>query len=179
MVLSRIPANCTLFDLGCGTGAFLQLIAQSKKPKSLGGSETNPSLLRITSELLQNEYPNLTDASNFFVSDLPPTQIKYFDVITLIDVLHHIPKEKQKGFLDEIYLKMRSGGTFFLKDIDASSPLVIFNKFHDAIFSGNGFQERHSAEILTLLQTSGFEIIHKEAKRRFWYPHYLIVAHKK
>jgi cyclopropane fatty-acyl-phospholipid synthase-like methyltransferase len=179
MVLSRIPPHCSLFDLGCGTGAFLQLIAQSKNPKSLGGSETNPSLLEKSSAILQKEYPHLAKTLNFIVSDIPPSQIESYSVITLVDVLHHIPKLKQKGFLEKIHHNMRSGATFLLKDIDAASPLVIFNKIHDAIFSSNGFQERHSTEICTLLQAAGFEIIDKEAKRRLWYPHYLILARKR
>jgi 2-polyprenyl-3-methyl-5-hydroxy-6-metoxy-1,4-benzoquinol methylase len=179
MMLSRVPVSSTLFDIGCGTGAFLQLIAQSKNPKSLGGSETNPSLLEKSSELLQKEYPYLAKTPNFIVSDLPPTQIENYDVITLVDVLHHIPKSRQKGFLEQIHLHMRSGATFLLKDIDAASPLVIFNKIHDAIFAGNGFQERPAQEICTQLQTLGFEILHKETRRRLWYPHYLIVACKK
>lgn len=179
MVLSRIPAHCSLFDLGCGTGAFLQLIAQSKNPKSLGGSDTNPSLLEKSSALLQKEYPHLAKTPNFIVSDNPPSQIESYNVITLVDVLHHIPKLKQKRFLEKIHHNMRSGATFLLKDIDAASPLVIFNKIHDAIFAGNGFQERPALEVSSILQALGLEILHKESRRRLWYPHYLIVARKK
>jgi cyclopropane fatty-acyl-phospholipid synthase-like methyltransferase len=178
MVLDYVPESTTLFDLGCGTGAFLKLVVESKAPKRIGGCEISPTLLEKTCSRFLNLAPRVTDTKDFLVSHIPPETIKNFDTITLVDVLHHIPKQNQHEFFARIHAHMRPDATFLLKDIDAASPLVYFNKLHDAVFAGNGFQERAASDVANELKNIGFQVLHQEKRRRLWYPHYLIVARK-
>jgi cyclopropane fatty-acyl-phospholipid synthase-like methyltransferase len=178
MVLDHVPESTTLFDLGCGTGAFLQIAVESKAPTRIGGCEISPVLLEKTRSRLLTQAPRVTDANDFLISQAPPENIKNFDTITLVDVLHHIPKQNQHDFFARIHAHMRSDAIFLLKDIDAASPLVCFNKLHDAVFAGNGFQERAASDVVKELKNIGFQVLHQEKRRRLWYPHYLIVACK-
>jgi len=50
---------------------------------------------------------------------------------------------------------MRKGGQFVLKDIDASSPLVYFNKLHDLILNKQYPHENVKGGLLSNLSNFG------------------------
>ena len=66
-----------------------------------------------------------------------------------------------------------------LKDIDGSSPFVIFNKIHDLIFSGEIGNEISVSKALNLLKENGFDIVEQEKRLMYVYPHYTLVAQKR
>ena len=101
-----------------------------------------------------------------------------FDCVTLVDVLHHISRDQQLAYLKNVALNMKPGASFILKDIDASTWIVWFNRLHDAVFAGNGFQEISKNFAEELLAASGLVVESKFMIRRLWYPHYFIIARK-
>ena len=120
-------------DIGCGLGVFLS--ALSGKGKILHGVEISQSLVEKANKHMQmNKILDVT-VSHFNGSPLTIPSLKESDVCFLNDVLHHVPEQLQKIFLNEIYNQMKSGSKFILKDIDAASKLVYFNKIHDLVLS--------------------------------------------
>jgi 2-polyprenyl-3-methyl-5-hydroxy-6-metoxy-1,4-benzoquinol methylase len=176
-LIDKIPENSKLFDLGCGTGAFLLDALTQRNLKLVGGSETNEKLLNYAKNLLSKHSSNFK--SDYFIeSAMPPNFINQFDVITLIDVLHHIPIKEQHSYLSNLYSNMNQNAIFILKDIDAASPLAIFNKIHDFVFSGNGYQEQSFRNIKNQCELIGFKHVFEEKIRKLWYPHYLLIMKK-
>jgi 2-polyprenyl-3-methyl-5-hydroxy-6-metoxy-1,4-benzoquinol methylase len=174
-VCECVPFGCSVFDLGCGTGAMLLELIATRQIKEVGGCEVSAQLLD-TSRLAVKEILGIP--GEFFQSNQPPESIKHFDCVTLIDVLHHIPRDLQSGYLKNVALNMKPGARFVLKDIDASTWLVWFNRLHDAVFAGNGYQELGMSCAEELLSKSGFIVERKFMIRRLWYPHYFIIAIK-
>jgi 2-polyprenyl-3-methyl-5-hydroxy-6-metoxy-1,4-benzoquinol methylase len=102
-----------------------------------------------------------------------PTNTHSYDVVLLIDVLHHIPQTKQYQFVQAIYNAMPIGGRCIIKDIDASNPLVYCNKLHDLIFSREIGHEVSYNNALHLLESVGFMLIRKVTYNLF---HLLAIA---
>jgi 2-polyprenyl-3-methyl-5-hydroxy-6-metoxy-1,4-benzoquinol methylase len=164
-------------DVGCGSGQFLLLLSHFAQPGYLYGIE-------ITQRLIDN--------ANTLFSELPagsygfetyngidfPEQLKNMDVIFLIDVLHHVPKQNQELFIKNLSKIIKPGARIVLKDIDAASPFVYFNKLHDIIFAGEVGNEMSMEKAKKLLQDSGLEIIEQNKRLMYAYPHYTIVAKK-
>ena len=121
----------------------------------------------------------LGQSGEFIAKKEPPLCLSAYDCITLIDVLHHIPKNVQEAYLRKLVSFMKPGSILILKDIDASSPLVWFNSLHDAIFAGNGFQEIPAPEAASMLEGAGLDIESRWNVRRLWYPHFFLIARKK
>ena len=175
-VCQSVPVGCSVFDLGCGTGAILLELIRTRSVKQVGGCEVSREALAEVEITVNRE---LGHSGEFFAAKEPPLRLSAYDCITLIDVLHHIPKEVQEGYLRKLTSFMKPGSILILKDIDASSPLVWFNRLHDAIFAGNGFQEIPASEAAAMLEGAGLDIESRWNVRRLWYPHFFLIARKK
>lgn len=176
-LLMQIQPGETIFDIGCGSGQFLLLANKFCKPAKVIGIEINDNLIHNANTLFQQKkFTNFT-FHTFDGKNIPDT-IREADKIFLIDVLHHINPDSVGPFISSIALKMKKGAVLIFKDIDAQNPLVIFNKFHDLIFSkeiGNEISFKHA---LDLIEDKGLQIVSANKKRMYVYPHYTIVAKK-
>jgi cyclopropane fatty-acyl-phospholipid synthase-like methyltransferase len=175
-ILELIGENKMVFDIGCGSGMLLALIAEYQKPKKLGG-------LEISQNLVDNAVALLEDYSVPAVISLQngqdfPEEIKNYDFITMIDVLHHVPQKLQMDYLKNLLDKMKKGSRLIFKDIDASSPLIIFNRMHDLIFAKQFVHEKSYNEILQFFKDNNLEIEISYKKRMLYFPHFLIMVKK-
>jgi len=174
--LNDQPAR--VMDIGCGSGQFCLLLAEFSKVKAIKGIEVSQQLVDNANALL-SPYNNRiqTDFKFYNGSDIPDDTASY-DTIFLIDVLHHVPRKLQESFLASIYSKMSKGSTLLLKDINAASPLVVFNKIHDTVFSREIGNERSLQAVSALAKQIGFTIESVKTKTLYVYPHYLIRLRK-
>lgn len=178
LLLNQLNASDTIFDIGCGSGQFSLLSVHFKKVKTVYGLEIKERLVASANNLLKTHTRGIN--YTFFIYDRKtlPSEIKLCNKVFLNDVLHHIPKANQINFIRDIYKKMSKGSTFILKDINASSPLVYFNKLHDIIFSGEIGKEMPYKKALKALGEIGFKIITTEKRNILLYPHYTIICKK-
>jgi 2-polyprenyl-3-methyl-5-hydroxy-6-metoxy-1,4-benzoquinol methylase len=107
-----------------------------------------------------------------------PQELYEMDIIFLIDVLHHVPRNNQILFLNRLAAMMKPGAILVIKDIDAANPLVIFNKMHDLIISGEIGHELKSTETARQLAENHLDILGLEKTTTYVYPHYTVVAKK-
>ncbi len=164
-------------DVGCGSGQFLLLLSEFAQPSYLYGIEISKKLIGNAFKLFSTrprgsynfeEY----DGSNF------PAELAEMDIIFLIDVLHHVPKKNQEDFIRNLSIILKPGARLVLKDINAASPLLYFNKLHDMIFAGEIGNEMSMETATNLLIKNGLDIIEQEKRTMYVYPHYTIVAKK-
>lgn len=180
-ILSIIPHRSRIFDIGCGNGALLNLIYQTKSPIKIGGIEISKKLVDNANELLHKTLNN--NSENYIEINIKqydgislPNLIGY-DVVLLVDVLHHIPKIQLMDFLLSLKQNMKSGSILILKDIDAGKALlVLFNKLHDLIVSQEIGNEISKKRAENFLLQAGFKIKLTTYQRMLWYPHYTILA---
>ena len=123
----------SILDIGCGLAMFLEKL--SGHGKKLNGIDISELTIQKAKEILKEK--NIKDITLSHFNGNPNTifNLKDYDAIFLNDVLHHIPAKDQSDFLKKIYKRMKKGSQFIIKDIDASNPLVIFNKIHDIILN--------------------------------------------
>jgi 2-polyprenyl-3-methyl-5-hydroxy-6-metoxy-1,4-benzoquinol methylase len=154
---------------------LLELI-RTRSVKTVGGCEVSGEALREAEIAVNRE---LGHSGEFIAAKEPPMCLSAYDCITLIDVLHHIPKDFQEAYLRTLAGYMKPGSILVLKDIDASVPLVWFNRLHDAIFAGNGFQEIPAPKAAAMLEGARLDIESRWNVQRLWYPHFFLIARKK
>lgn len=173
-----VHEGSSVFEIGCGTGAILSDLIRTRAVRKVGGCETSAVALERARESINRAFGSSVESSDFLITKKPPTCLKSYDSVILIDVLHHIPLEDQPVFLQQLAQQMRPGAKFILKDINAERRLVFCNRFHDLLFSGDGFQEISLPRAIQLVCSSGFKILNSFEIWRLWYPHYFVIAEK-
>ena len=177
-LLALVPASSRLLDIGCGQGQFLKSVAGSCSPAELGGLEIDEKLVRITGEELRCLTAVPLKLAVYDGTELPES-VAHYDIISLIDVLHHIPASNQYAFLQQLFGRMRPGASLLLKDIDAGRPvLCAFNKLHDLVLSGEVGAERSREWSGEMLNKAGFRVVLQGERRILVYPHYWFLAVK-
>lgn len=164
-------------DVGCGSGQFLLLLSEFSPASCLFGIEISRKLINNANNLFQDMPGSLYKFKEYDGQKFPE-ELSEMDVIFLIDVLHHVPKQLQNDFLKNLAAIMKPGARLVLKDINAASPLVYCNKLHDMIFAGEIGNEMTMTNAANQLTKNGLSITEQEKRTMYVYPHYTIVAKK-
>ncbi|KJS06964.1 MAG: hypothetical protein VR77_02940 [Flavobacteriales bacterium BRH_c54] len=175
-LLDIIPEHESIFDIGCGSGMFLSLVATYKNPEKVYGIEIDDKLIENAKKIFKNI--NVPSEFKKYNGNILPQEINSFKYITLIDVLHHIPKYNQIIFLKNIFDMMNEESILIIKDIDRKNPLHYWNKIHDMVFSGEIGSEPNSVELQNELTNMGFKEITKSYRTMLLYPHFTLICQK-
>lgn len=177
-LLSYVGENNAVFDIGCGSGQFCSLVAEFTKANKIKGIEISKRLVNNAIEINADLKEQKQLQFAVFDGRKLPDDMKEYDVIYLIDVIHHVPQQYQNDFIAEIYNKMKKGATFVLKDINGAHPFVVLNKLHDIVFAGEIGKEMKPKQVHHLLQNVGFSIVEEKKETIFIYPHYFFICIK-
>jgi len=168
----QIPKNQSIFDVGCGDGLFLYLLAIFRKPRKLFGVDVIDTDLDTVKKIFPNtDYIKIKD-----ISDWPKDD---FNVVTVIDVLHHIKPSEQHKFIIEILNKIKPGGTLLIKDM-STKPwyCALMNIIHDLVFANQLIRYFPFDELVKIIEKNGFQILETNSKILLWYSHEWLVAKK-
>lgn len=176
-LINELQSTTSIFDIGCGSGQFALLLAEFTHVKKIGGIEIEQKLVTNAIELLKPFRNKLDYRFDTFDGKTLPS-LSGYEVILLIDVLHHVPAREQLDFLQSIFNVMEKGSLLIIKDIDASSPFVYFNKMHDLIFASEIGNEWKLKKLIDALIKIGFKVTQVEKKQIYVYPHYTIKLEK-
>lgn len=177
-----VQPGSRIFDVGCGCGLWLITLGKLERISAGIGADTNTHALGVASrasEILMRTAPkkvSLTFIETPRVADWPDDT---FDVVSLIDVMHHIPPPLQEDFLVAAWQRVRPGGRLIYKDM-ASAPKLhaLANRLHDLLLARQIIHYFPRAKVSARLTSEGGTILHKGEWRRGPYAHELLVIEK-
>ncbi len=177
-LLEQAENKKSAFDIGCGSGQFSALLAKFTGVNKIKGIEISETLVRNAKQVNEEFSSAKNIQFSYFDGKEIPSDVSEYELVYMIDVFHHIPPAMQNSFMQQLYNKMSPGSTLVFKDINAGSPLVIFNKLHDLIFSKETGKEISFEAAEKLLKECGFTIKSKFKQTVAVYPHYFLIAEK-
>jgi SAM-dependent methyltransferase len=179
-LLNLLPGGQRVLDIGCGAGVFLQLAVQYRRPSAIAGLETNRQAIECARRLFPSRDGGVPARLEVYDGATLPGWIGEYDYVFLVDVLHHIPRDRQGQALRDLFRKLKVGARLIIKDIDAGQPFwCLFNKLHDLLLAGQYPQECDALELQGHLSHAGFTVANVIKERIYVYPHYTIVAEKR
>ncbi len=120
-ILTGIPPEARILDLGCGNGEFWSHLSQGDFRGAYTGLDLSPQLLDIARANAQKASQPSTPIPVFQQADLsaetwagalPPGR-STFDLVLAFAVLHHIPStELRRKILQKVHLLLEVGGQF-------------------------------------------------------------------
>lgn len=178
-LLNLLPEKQRVLDIGCGNGVLLQLIARYRSPSALGGLDTNQRAIEAASKVFRSSQDSVPARLEVYDGVTFPEWIGEYDYVLLVDVLHHIPRDRQGQTLLTLFEKLKLGAKLIIKDIDASQPFwCLFNKLHDLVLAGQYPHELAASELRAQLSNIGFIVKDLTKERIYVYPHFTIFAEK-
>ena len=146
-----IKKDMNVLDLGCGTGITTHYIAELGA--EVIGVDLSPKLIEFAK--VNSAYEN----AEYMVSDITNVDFgkKTFDVICLIDVMEHIPREKILDLIKNIEQYTHQNTIIYLNIPDARFQVYMRGKLPDRL---QIIDEAHSMEeILVWFNKIKFEAI--------------------
>jgi SAM-dependent methyltransferase len=105
-----------VLDLGCGTGLVDQLL-KAHLPKLVGVDVSEKMLQAAKFRNPEIDYHQSTD-------DILPFGDRSFDVVFAICVWHHVPPERWRNFLSEIFRVVAAKGVLLIYEHNPWNPLT-------------------------------------------------------
>jgi len=142
-----------LIDIGCGPGAFLQLV-QDRFP------EIQLNALDLSEEMVQETKERLADTSIITVGDAEkmPLDDSQYQCVTCNMSIHHYP-HPQKA-VNEMYRILINGGYLLLNDMDCITPIRCLANLLFPHLPGGDVKMYTHLEIFSMLKQAGFTNIH-------------------
>jgi 2-polyprenyl-3-methyl-5-hydroxy-6-metoxy-1,4-benzoquinol methylase len=179
-ILRRIPRGATHLDVGCGRGILLVVAAVEKGTRSVGFDSSSHSVTaadRLCTRLTcttRCERPTVVCAK---ARKAWPDGA--FDVVTVVDVLHHIPVCDQPAFLAEVATHVKPGGLLIFKDM-AMHPAWkrVLNTLHDLVVARQLVRYVPLQRVTAILCERGLELTETENYSALWYAHELALLRR-
>ena len=179
-LLPLVPEGARVLDVGCGGGLFLALLlATGRRVDGLGLDVSSQAieLARMMSERFNDGGKGKVRFE--CVDVLAQWPGGRFDVVSVIDVMHHVPVSEQRGFLKRVCGAARQGGISLYKDM-CSWPVwrAGMNRLHDLVVARQWIHYAPVEEVEKWARDEGMRLEHAEDINCLWYGHELRVFRK-
>ena len=177
---AQIPKEARCLDVGCGVGFVSNLLEIGSDKRIVLGIDIDGNRIKIAQQTL-GKRKNI----DFICGNIFNLNLQQFDVIIIVDVLHHLKPKLQQETIKKCVSLLSPKGFILIKDVgDRPRWKYWYNFFVDnftrflQITKGDKCHYLCSLEFKNLLQNNGLQadeikIIHKD-----FAPHILIKGSK-
>jgi 2-polyprenyl-3-methyl-5-hydroxy-6-metoxy-1,4-benzoquinol methylase len=177
-LIAHIPKEATVLDVGCGDGLFLNTLSHIKKISSGIGFDTNSAAI-ASAQLANRNILNRSKLNFIEWSIEQPWPEGLFDVVSMIDVLHHIPPPDKKNAIQKAVAHVKPGGVLLFKDLGHKPKWrAHFNSLHDVLLTGELVTYTQLDIVVSWVEAAGLREIKRRTINRLWYGHEMILFSK-
>lgn len=179
-LLRWIQPQASLLDIGCGTGIWMMSAALSRRIRCGMGVDTNNAAIDSARQASARLPASISSEIQFKVThSIADWPDETYDIVSLIDVLHHVQPDQQSHFLQTSWEKVKPGGRLIYKDM-ASSPFLFAtaNRIHDLVLARQIINYMPIDDVKDIIVSSGGKLLQTEKWRIVWYAHELMVFEK-
>lgn len=115
--------DARIFDVGCGMGRLL-LAYRGKHYENISGIDIDDYQIKIAKK--EKLDVKLMDASEFFNKNK-----NHYDLVTMIDCLEHVEKDKQIDLLKNISKSLGTDGELLIRVPNALAPAFAYFRYDD------------------------------------------------
>lgn len=181
-LLPLVPPGASLLDVGCGGGLWLGLLAKLGLVSSGHGFDTSAPAIRLAQAMAarlgagSDGGPKLTFERRSVADGWPAGS---YDVVSVIDVMHHVPPTAQESVIREAANHVKPGGLLLYKDMN-ERPLgsALMNRLHDLILARQWIHYARIEDVQRWAERAGLVKLGHADLPRLWYQHELMVFGK-
>jgi 2-polyprenyl-3-methyl-5-hydroxy-6-metoxy-1,4-benzoquinol methylase len=180
-MLGHVPVGASVLDVGCGIGLFGALLAANRRRPRLVGFDSNAPAIAVAQAMALRSaelYP-MAQLEFHRLDVEAPWPEGTFDVVSIIDVMHHVPPPAARSVIELAVAKLAPGGTLLYKDM-ACRPRwrALANRLHDLTLARQWIHYLPIDHVENWAGELGCVRVHAENLSRWWYAHELRVFRK-
>ncbi|GAA3227452.1 class I SAM-dependent methyltransferase [Actinocorallia longicatena] len=117
LIFPHVPVGARVLDIGCGSGLLLGLLAKQDRQITGVGFDPSKGAIGLAQEMAGHAVETGSTLSFERRDSREEWPQGAFDVVTMVDVIHHIPVAAQREVFDKACQAVRPGGVFVYKDM--------------------------------------------------------------
>jgi len=173
-VVDAVPAQSSVLDIGCGNGLLLYLLARAGRLREGVGVDIRQDAIDTGNAALRGF--GIDQASLRAAGEPANWPRQTFDTVAMIDVMHHVPQERQRATLAAACAMVRSSGLLVYKDMARSPAWAAWaNRAHDLLLAREWIHYLPIAEVDAAAAGSKMRLVRSESTLLGWYAHELRV----
>jgi len=180
-LVEHIPDGARVLDVGCGAGLLLGLAAGLGREFEGFGFDVSPMAIELAKVMaIHAATVNPRARLTFERLDVgAPWPEGSFDLVFLIDVMHHVPPASQHTLLERVISKVRPGGHLVYKDM-CLRPWwkAQANRLQDLIIAREWITYVPVLTVENWARTEGMSVTASEDIGRLWCGHELRVMRR-
>jgi 2-polyprenyl-3-methyl-5-hydroxy-6-metoxy-1,4-benzoquinol methylase len=174
-VMEQVPAGASVLDVGCGAGLFLLLLGQQGRIRDALGFDVSVPAIEAANRAAQKA--GLSASLSFQVRSIEEgIPAGHWNVVTSVDVLHHVPAAHQRSFVAALCERVPPGGRLVIKDMVARPRWRAFaNQMHDLVMARQWVHQRGPETVDAWVQEQGLRRVYRSRLNSWWYGHWTLV----
>lgn len=177
-VIREVPAESSVLDVGCGHGLLLNLLASLGRIRQGHGFDVAAPAVAVAMQVADRQ--RLSSFVKFehraVEQGIPSLGL---EVVTVIDVLHHVPDEHKLAFVDALCDAVPRGGLLIIKDmVDKPRWRAFANRLHDLVMARQWVEHVGPDKVEHWAVRRGMSVARKAHFNTFWYGHWMLVMSK-
>ncbi len=176
-LIDATPVGARTLDVGCGGGLLLGLLVASGRIREGYGFDASQDAIKLAQQMARRAQKqcsaNLTFEQRDASAGFPQGQ---FDVVTMVDLMHHVAPGAQQGVFQEAASRVGPGGRLVYKDM-AMKPFwtAWASRAHDLLIARERIHFVPMNDVREWAQAAGLREVSFEQAWRVWYKHELCV----
>ncbi|MEZ5920510.1 MAG: class I SAM-dependent methyltransferase [Parvularculaceae bacterium] len=171
LLMPLVPAQSRILDIGCGSGVFMGLLAHYGRIRSGFGFDASEAAIGWAQQMRMHlaNGERLTFEHRDARAGLPDEE---FDVVSMLDVMHHVPPPAQKTLTLEAARRVKPGGLFLYKDmVQKPAWRALANRMHDVVIAREWINYAAMRDVTEWAAEGGLVPVEDRSENMLWYGH--------
>jgi SAM-dependent methyltransferase len=173
--IEEVPAGARVLEIGAGHGLYAALITEERAREVVAvDPDERKSLLPSPSKKIRK------------IAGFDDCVRGTFDAVVIYDATYRMPLDVRRAVFERSFARLKPGGTFVLKDMDATSFKMKWARFQEwlsdtflSVSIGSGFFYQTPDELRAMLSHIGFVDFNARAiDRGYPHPHMIFTARR-
>jgi len=178
LLLEAVPAGSSVLDVGCGGGLFLALLSRMRAGVEGLGVDNSAAAIRCARAVAERHRLRLRfEQRDVARGDWPTGE---WDVVSLVDILHHIEPGRQREVLERSASLVKPSGVLLYKDMCRRPHwMATMNRLHDLLLARQWIHYLPVQRAEAWLKEAGLTLSTSADVCRLWYGHELRIFNRK
>jgi 2-polyprenyl-3-methyl-5-hydroxy-6-metoxy-1,4-benzoquinol methylase len=177
-VIQEVPPHARVLDVGCGHGLLLNLLARLGRIQQGHGFDVAAPAIGVANDVAKEHGLSATIAFEHRTVEQGIPGLGH-EVVTVVDVLHHVPDEHKAQFFRSLCDVVPPGGRLIVKDMVVKPRWrAAANQMHDLVMARQWVAHVGPDQVEVWAAAEGMRVVRKDLFNTWWYGHWLLVMEK-